>query len=172
MVELPKSVQKVLDVDALCDSVFEGLESNQSDLGWLISRTILSTKNSGLIRINAKVGSYKTFLSSHTVEVEDQNELRYPVELLNSLNGGSSLPDQHLQLKKGLIVMLLRNFCSQKKHVNGARYISNLLHLKAAVGLMRIAELLSQEFHVVLEMTAFLYQDSREHIFLSASVSG
>ncbi len=28
MVELPESVHKVLDVDALCNSVFEGLESN------------------------------------------------------------------------------------------------------------------------------------------------
>ncbi len=44
MVELPESEQNVLDVDALCNSVFESLESNHSDASWLISRAILSTK--------------------------------------------------------------------------------------------------------------------------------
>ncbi len=38
MVELPESVQKVLD------TVFHGLASNYSDVSWLISRSILSTK--------------------------------------------------------------------------------------------------------------------------------
>ncbi len=44
-----------------------------------------------------------------------------------------------MQLKKGFMVMLLRNLCPQKGHVNSARYsvehmLSNLLHLKVAVG--------------------------------------
>ncbi len=56
MVELRESVHKVLDVDSLCNSVFEGLKSNHSDLGWITSRAILFTKNSGLIDINVKVG--------------------------------------------------------------------------------------------------------------------
>ncbi len=93
MVELPESVQKVLDVDTLCRTVFDGLESNYSNESWLTSRAILSAKNSRLIGINARVGSrfpgsYKTFLSADAVEDEDQNCLRYPGELLNSLTGG------------------------------------------------------------------------------------
>ncbi len=65
MVELPESVQKVLYIDTLCSTVFDGLESNYSDLSWLTPRAILSTKNSRLIEINSKVGSrfpgsYKT----------------------------------------------------------------------------------------------------------------
>ncbi len=46
MVELLESVQKVLDIDALCSTVFDGLESNYSDASGLTSRAILSTKHS------------------------------------------------------------------------------------------------------------------------------
>ncbi len=38
MVELPESVKKVLDVDTLCSTVFDGVESNNSDVSWLTSR--------------------------------------------------------------------------------------------------------------------------------------
>ncbi len=60
-------------VNALRTSAFEGLALNHWDVDWLISRAILSTKTSRLIKINAKVmsrfpGSYKTFLSADTVE--------------------------------------------------------------------------------------------------------
>ncbi len=44
MVELPESVPKVLDIDTLCSKVFDGLESNYSNVSWLTSRAILSTK--------------------------------------------------------------------------------------------------------------------------------
>lgn len=59
--------------------------------------------------------------------------------MLNSLNGTSSLPDHKLTLKKGYIVMLLRNLEPAKGHVNGSRYIvekmsNSLLHLKSACG--------------------------------------
>ncbi len=69
MVELPESVQKVLDIDALCGTVSDRIESNYSDLSWLTSRAVLSTINSRLKEIQAKVGSrfpgsYKTFLSA------------------------------------------------------------------------------------------------------------
>ncbi len=42
---------------------------------------------------------------------DDQNtmELKYPQELLNSIEIGSPLPDQEIKLKKGFVVMLLRN---------------------------------------------------------------
>ncbi len=35
MVELPESVQRVLDIDTLCSTVFDGLESNYCDVSWL-----------------------------------------------------------------------------------------------------------------------------------------
>ncbi len=133
-------------------------------MGWVTLGAIFSTKNSRLIDINAKVwsrfpGSYKTFLSADTVEREDQNGLRYPVEILNSLTGGSSLPNHRLQLKKEFIVMLLRNLCPQKGHVNGARYIVEA-HVEQSSALegccsvsCRGADTLSQEFYAVLDIT-------------------
>ncbi len=45
MVEIPESVQKVLDIDTLRSTVFDGLDSNYSDVSWLTSRAILSYKN-------------------------------------------------------------------------------------------------------------------------------
>ncbi len=93
LVELPESMQNVLGIDTLWSTVFDGFQSNYSDVSWLSSRAILFTKNSRLIEINAKFGSrsrgsYKAFLGADSVEDEDQNGLRYPAELLNSLNGG------------------------------------------------------------------------------------
>ncbi len=78
----------------------------------------MSTKNYRLIEINAIVGSrfpgsYITILSADTVEDEDQNGLRYPVELLNILIGRASLAKHGIQSKKGFIVMVLRNLCPQ-----------------------------------------------------------
>ncbi len=35
MVELPDPVQKVLDIDAMCSTVFDGLESKYSDVSLL-----------------------------------------------------------------------------------------------------------------------------------------
>ncbi len=109
MVKLPESVPKVLYIDTLCSAVLDGLESNYSDVSWLISRAILS--NNRIIEINSKVGSrlpgsYKTFLSADSVKDEDQNGLRYTAELLNNLNRGKSLPDRLIQLKEGFVVTL------------------------------------------------------------------
>ena len=63
----------------------------------------------------------------------------YCVELLNTLTAGSALPDHLLRLKKGYIVMLLRNLDAQVGHVNGSRYIvekmtNNLLFLRLVTG--------------------------------------
>ncbi len=47
MVELPESVQRALDIDTLCSTVFDGLESNYSDVSWLTSRAILRIISTG-----------------------------------------------------------------------------------------------------------------------------
>ncbi len=51
VVELPESVEKFLDIDTLCSTVFDGLESNYSDVSLLTTRAILSTKKPRLIEI-------------------------------------------------------------------------------------------------------------------------
>ncbi|CDF40520.1 ATP dependant DNA helicase [Chondrus crispus] len=102
------------------------------------------SKNSALPEINEIVGdmilgAYCTFLSADKVENEDRNALRYPVELLNTPTAGSSLPDHQLKLKKGFVVMLLRNLNPNDGHVNGARHLvdgmsNSLLCLRVATG--------------------------------------
>ena len=64
--------------------------------------------------INRFPGYPRMFLSADSVvsdNNDDQNtmELKYPQELLNSIEIGSPLPDQEIKLKKGFVVMLLRN---------------------------------------------------------------
>ena len=58
-----------------------------------------------------------------SVEAQNASELNYPVELLNSIEVGASLPDHEVALKKGFIVMLLRNIKPSSGHVNGTRYV-------------------------------------------------
>ena len=66
-------------------------------------------------------------------------ELKYPTQLLNSIQTGSALPDHEIKLKKGFVVMLLRNIRQNCGHVNGTRYVvhnmtKNLLFLRAVSG--------------------------------------
>ena len=68
-------------------------------------------------------GPYRTYLSADKVQNEDTNAVMYPTEMLNTLKARSALPDHKLKLKKGFIVMLLRNLDPTSGHVNGARYV-------------------------------------------------
>ena len=128
----------------LCLKVFQGIRDNHADPTWLTKRVILTKKNRPLEQVNEIVGNmilgpYRTYLSAGKVENEDTNALMYPMELLNTLTAGSALPDHKLKLKKGFIVMLLRNLDPTAGHVNGARYVienmtNNLLFLRLTTG--------------------------------------
>ena len=152
---LPKSVNfvdsPITDEKArrLVDCVFEGIETKYEDVDWLASNAILTVMNANLSRINEHVGNkipgpYRRYLSADSVKCENPNdqaekELCYPQELLNRLSAGSAMPDHILLLKKGFIVMLLRNICPEEGHSNGTRYVvtgmtNNLLFLKVATG--------------------------------------
>ncbi len=61
--------------------------------------------------------------SCDSVEAQNKAELRYPQELLNSVEARASLPDNEIKLKKGFIVMLLRNIKPFSVRVNGMRYV-------------------------------------------------
>ncbi|CDF40386.1 ATP dependant DNA helicase [Chondrus crispus] len=124
--------------------VFQGTRDNHADPAWLTKRVILTTKNRPLEEVNEVIGnmipgSYRTYLSADKVENEDTNALIYPTEMLNTLTAGSALPDHKLKLKKGFILMLLRNLDPATGHVNGARYVienmtNNLLFLHVTTG--------------------------------------
>ena len=154
-VGLPKSVNfvdaKVPDDKAriIADKVFEGIETKYDDTEWLASNAVLTVKNMLIPRINEHVGNkipgpYHRYNSADSIRCDNpdeqaEKELNYPQELLNRLSAGSSMPDHLLLLKKGFIVMLLRNICPVEGHANGTRYVvtgmtNHLLFLKVAAG--------------------------------------
>ncbi|CDF33589.1 Putativ ATP dependant DNA helicase [Chondrus crispus] len=143
-ISLPQSVAFEHTIRNLCLKVFQGIRDIHADPAWLTKRVILTTKNRPLEEVNEVIGnmipgSYRTYLSADKVENEDTNALIYPTEMLNTLTAGSALPDHKLKLKKGFIVMLLRNLDPATGHVNGARYVienmtNNLLFLHVTTG--------------------------------------
>ena len=80
----------------------------------------MATTNASLKDLNRAIGAkipgdYHDFRSADSVRCQDADqekglELKYPQELLNSMEAGSSLPDHLLSLKKGFIVMLFETF--------------------------------------------------------------
>ncbi|CDF35745.1 ATP dependant DNA Helicase Pif1 [Chondrus crispus] len=136
-ISLPQSVAFEHNIRNLCLKVFHGIRDNHADPTWLTKRGILTTTNRPLEQVNKVIGNmmpgpYRTYLSAEKVESEDTNALIYPTEILNTLTAGSALPDHKLKLKKGFIIMLLRNLDLTSGHVNGARYViekmTNNLH--------------------------------------------
>lgn len=151
-VDLPKSVNIIESRDELIKEVFGGLEKGYANGTWLTSRVILATTNANLRSLNDAVGDrfpgkYRTYRSADSAnsdnpELQKAMELTYPQELLNSVETGSSLPEHLLRIKKGFIVMLLRNIRPRDGHVNGTRYVvenmsANLLFLRAVSGTHR-----------------------------------
>ncbi|CDF37706.1 ATP dependant DNA helicase PIF1 [Chondrus crispus] len=127
-ISIPQSVAFEHTIRNLCLKVFHGIRDNHVDPTWLTNRVILTTKNRPLEQVNEVIrnmmqGPYRTYLSADKVESEDTNALIYPTEMLNTLTAGSDLPDHKLKLKKGFIVMLLRNLDPTSGYVNGARYV-------------------------------------------------
>ena len=112
-VQLPSYVNTSGTLSELCSSVSQDIEQHWSDLDWLTSRAVLVTKNVKFEEINEMVGSripgeLKMFKSSDSVQNHDRqtqisDELCYPQELLNQIDGGSSMTDHKLTLNNGYI---------------------------------------------------------------------
>ena len=149
LIELPTAVNVVGSSTDLVKSVFQNLNDNHNDVHWLTSRAILTLTNNWLKSLNEKVaewfpGNFSHYQSADSVmcdslQAKNAAELRYPQELLNSIEVGGSLPDHSISLKKGFIVMLLRNIKPSAGHVNGARYVvenmtPTLLYLRSTSG--------------------------------------
>ena len=103
------------------------------DVDWQTSRAIFCLTNSLLAYLNGEVakrfpGTFSLYRSADSVsceslEAQSKAELQYPQELLNSIEGSASFPDHEIKLKKGLIVIILRNIKPCFGHVNGTRYL-------------------------------------------------
>ena len=107
------------------DWVYEDLNTNRHDPKWLCERVILCPTNSEVDTVNEYMtkifpGQEYTCYSVDTAESEGDHLL--PTEYLNTLCP-SGMPPHCMTLKKGMVIMLLRNFDQQNGHCNGSRYI-------------------------------------------------
>jgi len=96
----------------------------------LAGRAILATTNVNVNTINDELinsfrGTPVTYNSIDTIE-NQEDELNFPVEFLNSINI-SSLPPHNLRLKVGAPIMMLRNLSFENGVCNGTRLICTAL---------------------------------------------
>jgi ATP-dependent DNA helicase PIF1 len=92
----------------------------------MTERAILAPKNEDVGKLNEEIlsripGESCTLYSSDTLQ-DDGQTAQFPVEFLNSLTP-SGLPPHKLILKKGAIVILLRNLDNKNGLCNGTRLI-------------------------------------------------
>lgn len=112
---------------AFADYVFNDFRHpDDKSIKTLVSRTILTPKNSDVSAINDYVvgkfpGKFTEYLSTDTVD-DEKLKHSYTVEKLNSMDP-SSLPPHRLKLKVGTPVMALRNLSPKEGVCNGTRLI-------------------------------------------------
>lgn len=72
-------------------------------------------------------GEMRTFTYADTLETEDENAVRYSMEMLNALSKWLAVPYYMLSLEKGFAVMLLNNIDPKNGHVNPTGYIAEYI---------------------------------------------
>ncbi|KAL5647943.1 hypothetical protein ACJX0J_042298, partial [Zea mays] len=113
------------DLDRLIDDIYPNLNENMSNISYITSRAILSTRNDWVDMINMRMidrfqGEQMMYHSFDTA-VDDPNNY-YPSEFLNTLTP-NGLPPHVLKLKVGCPIMLLRNIGPANGLCNGTRLV-------------------------------------------------
>jgi hypothetical protein len=125
IIEIP---QEMVNADDLITSVFNNI--NQMTEDDFSKRVIVAPTNVHTLEMNNKIiemipGVPKIYYSadsSITDDVNDDDALHYPIEFLNTLTP-SGMPPHMLTLKKGVVIMLLRNLNPKNGLCNGTRLI-------------------------------------------------
>jgi ATP-dependent DNA helicase PIF1 len=104
--------QNVPTKEQLISNMYPQVTSNFRDRDWLCERAVLALQNITVRAINQQLmrqlpGEERSYKLLDTV-VEPEEETRYPMEFLNSLEP-TGLPLHTVTLKTGCPVMLLRN---------------------------------------------------------------
>ncbi|XP_077201143.1 uncharacterized protein LOC143841157 [Paroedura picta] len=139
MVEIPRQTITTQD---LATDIF-GTQFTAEQTHTFTDRAILCPKNSHVDTLNASIlrrleGNVTTYYSVDSIEDENEenSEIFFPIEFLNSLNP-TGMPLHQLTLKTGAIVILLRNLNTNKGLCNGTRLI--ITDLRPNILLARIA---------------------------------
>lgn len=124
MIEIPRSM---IETGNLIDSIFGSNISELSDEE-LCNRVIVTPTNAQALQINREIigklpGNPEIYYSADSIVSEDPNDvLNYPPEFLHEQTP-SGMPPHCLMLKKGVIIMLLRNLNPKEGLCNGTRLI-------------------------------------------------
>lgn len=120
LIEVPQMF-RVASVEQLFDFVFGGdyVGEGVGDVA------VLCPTNAMVDSVNEEVlrrlgGDVREYVSIDELKREPDDELRVPVDFLNSVNS-SSLPPHRLKLKVGAVVMLMRNLDVDMGQCNGTR---------------------------------------------------
>ena len=106
----------------IVDAIFDDMTNSN-----IVNMVILTPTNEKALDLNNKVltkkvpGEVKVYLSADKAVCDDEIEAdNYPIEFLNSLTP-SGMPPHRLLLKRGAIIMLLRNLNITRGLCNGTR---------------------------------------------------
>jgi PIF1-like helicase len=132
IIEIPP---EMVEKGSLIDSIFgKTILPNQVDE--FKDKAILTPKNEDVHKLNYKIlqrleGNSLIYPSVDSILLEDESTINptdYPVEYLNTLQPGGC-PVHYLALKKGAIIMLLRNLNKDNGLCNGTRMVvEEMLH--------------------------------------------
>ena len=145
MISLPESYILATDEDIVSKIFGDSSSDLTRDPMKFAKYAILCPKNIHSDEINDKIidmidGPEKIYLSNNTIlDDESETALQFPTEFLDSQNF-SGLPPHKLRLKRGSIVMLLRNLNLKLGLTNGVRFCveemnENSLKLRVITGI-------------------------------------
>jgi hypothetical protein len=118
----------ILNLTSVVFHCFQGSIYEADKNQFLMNRAILTSLNKDVSVINSILlsqfdGEAIDLYSADSLNnVDDMDNLRYPVEFLNKIDSGS-LPPHHLRLKVGCPIMILRNLDPTNGLCNGTRLI-------------------------------------------------
>lgn len=115
---------QMIETHDLITSIFNNIQEMTAEE--LSRRVIVAPTNSQTLEMNQKIismisGNEKIYFSADSVVTEDPTDtLNFPAEFLHEQTP-SGMPPHQLTLKKGVIIMLLRNLNPKKGMCNGTR---------------------------------------------------
>ena len=113
--------QEMIVTDNLIEFVF-GTNIHQMSVDELSNRVIVAPTNEHTLEMNRKIiellpGDPAVYCSADSITLEDSNDAaNYPVEFLHDQTN-SGMPPHILILKRGVIIMLLRNLNPKKSYI-------------------------------------------------------